>query len=104
MRNSNIIDTAELMDSLKNNYQYVYEKLMEYKDEERDQQDHAQTMTTLEYRDGNNDPNRFSKRYEQVNNYKLRRNVVLNIRNELAKSINALHPDVQRALYQSTKY
>lgn len=53
-----------------------------------------------DFRMGNCDPGRFSKRYEILHEYKQRRKLVQNIKEEVAKAISLMPPTIAQAFGQ----
>ena len=53
-----------------------------------------------DFRMGNCDPGRFSKRYEILHEYKQRRKLVQNIKEEVAKAISMMPPTIAQAFGQ----
>ena len=85
------------MDSFKDSYLNLYGPLMQYKEDDRREQEASAIQVTNEYRQGNCDPGRFTKRYEVINDYMKRKQLVQNIKEEVAKAISLMPPTIAQA-------
>lgn len=90
IRNQHITDTAALLNSFKDNYTYMYNTLMEYKEDERHESGVVTIKIADEYRTGKCDPTKLSSKYEQQNAYKKRKQLMQAQKRETARAYHKL--------------
>ena len=70
------MNQANFVASFKDSYIRLYGALKDYKDNDRMEQEASMLQVVNDFRMGNCDPGRFSKRYEILHEYKQRRKLV----------------------------
>lgn len=86
IRNQHLIDTAMTMNTFKEDYTYMYDNLMEVKQNERNELNVVKVKITHEYRSGKADPTKLSSKYEQKAAYKKRKMIMQRQKREQARS------------------